>query len=112
MYMVRFQKFKCGKSEPWSDSSPDVWQEFTANEFFTSYYVPFFNPYQLEKKSLDTLINTISVNLAKYEISAVSGYYFQYPFLKKYFVGVPILTWRDKYHFSIVGSMFNARLES
>jgi hypothetical protein len=92
-------------------SSPVLLQDFIANGFYTSYYVPFFNPYQLEKNSLDSLINTISSNLNRYPVSAISGYYFQYPFLKKYFFGLPILTWTDKSHFSIVGSIFNARLE-
>ena len=92
-------------------SSPGLLQNFIANGFYTSYYVPFFNPYQLEKNSLDSLINIISSNLNSYRVSAISGYYFQYPFLKKYFPELPILTWIDKSHFSIVGSIFRAKLE-
>lgn len=79
--------------------------------FFTSYYTPFFNPYLLKEKDLKHITDSISNNLKQYPVSALSGYYFQYPFLKKYFPNYPILTWASKSDFSIVSFIFNHSLK-
>lgn len=84
---------------------------YCENGFFTSYYTPFFNPYQLKKNDLKKIIDSISSNLERYPVSALSGYYFQYPFLKKYFPGYPILTWAAKSNFSMVSFIFNYSLQ-
>ncbi|HEY5408948.1 MAG TPA: hypothetical protein VIJ92_17790 [Ginsengibacter sp.] len=83
---------------------------FCENGFFTSYYTPYFNPYQLKENDLKKIIDTISHNLALYPVSALSGYYFQYPFLKKYYPSYPILTWAEKDHLSLVSVIFNQHL--
>jgi len=83
---------------------------FCENDFFTCYYTPYFNPYELKGKALQDIIDTLSGNLQRYPVAALSGYYFQYPFLKKYFPDYPILTWAEKDHFSVVSLIFNERL--
>jgi hypothetical protein len=84
---------------------------FCENGFFTSYYTPYFNPYELKENDLKNIVDTISHNLKLYPVSALSGYYFQYPFLKKYYPGYPILTWAEKNNFSLVSAVFNWHLE-
>jgi hypothetical protein len=85
---------------------------FCKNGFFTSYYVPFFNPYQLNEDELVQLIRTIHDDLVQYPTSAISGYYFQYPVLKKFFPTFPILTWSDKSHTSLINYYFNRQLKN
>jgi hypothetical protein len=83
---------------------------FQEKGFFTSYYVPLFNPYLITEDSLVTILNAVSANLEKYPASAVSGYYFQYPVLKKFFPNYPILTW-STHSFSLVSYAFNMQLK-
>lgn len=91
-------------------SMPELLQPFCDSGFFTSYYVPFFNPYQIQEKELILAIDSISAQLKKYNVSALSGYYFQYPLLKKYFPKYPVLTWTDKSGISLVSNSFNRSL--
>lgn len=86
---------------------PQYLQSFCDSGFFTSYYVPFFNPYQLTENELLQTIDTIAFNLKKYPVAALSGYYFQYPFLKKFFPDYPVLTWSQKSNYSLVSNIFN-----
>ncbi len=84
---------------------------FCDKGFYTSYYTPFFNPYLLKENELEKIADSISNNLKLHPVSALSGYYFQYSFLKKYFPKYPILTWADKNNFSIVSYVFNNTLQ-
>lgn len=93
-------------------SSPQYLQSFCDSGFFTSYYIRFFNPYRIDEKELITQLDTISGVLKKYKVSALSGYYFQYPVLKKYFPNYPILTWTDNSTISLVSKSFNKILMS
>ncbi len=85
---------------------------FCDSGFFTSYYVPFFNPYQEDENNLVARIDSISAMLKQYPVSALSGYYFQTAFLKKFFPAFPILTWTDDSKISLVNNLFNQRLEA
>lgn len=86
-------------------------QAFCDSGFYTSFYSPFFNPYKEEEALLVKRIDSISALLKKYPVSAISGYYFQTPFLKKFFPAFPILTWTDDSKVSIVNNVFNRQLE-
>ena len=86
--------------------------DYCDSGFFTSYSVPYFNPYQIEEKDLISFLDTMASNLKKYPVSALSGYYFQYPVLKKYFPNFPVLTWTDKSYVSLVSRFFNNHLEN
>lgn len=91
-------------------SVPQCLPAFCDSGFFTSYYTPFFNPYQLTEAQITSVIDTISGNLKKYPASALSGYYFQYPLLKKFFPGYPVLIWAEKDRYSFVSNVFNYSL--
>jgi len=84
---------------------------FCDSNFYTSYYTPFFNPYNESEEKIVETIDNISSLLKKYPVSALSGYYFQTPFLMKFFPDFPILTWADDAHLSIVGNIFKYQLE-
>ena len=86
-------------------------QPFCDSGFFTSYYVPFFNPYNETEQQLIGRVDSIAANLKKYKVSALSGYYFQMPFLKKFFPVFPLLTWTDDSRTSLVNNVFNRRLQ-
>ena len=83
-------------------SFPQFLQSFCDSGFFTSYYAPFFNPYLQTESEIIQTIDTISFNLKNYPTSALSGYYFQYPLLKKFFPNYPLLTWADNSGVSLV----------
>lgn len=85
---------------------------FCDSGFYTSYYTPFFNPYNEPEALLVERIDSISKLLKRYPVSALSGYYFQAPFLLKYFPEFPILTWADKAGMSVVGNLFTYKMEA
>ena len=85
---------------------------FCDSGYFTSYYVPFFNPYELEENDQIGFIDSIHHELLKTPASAISGYYFQYPILKKFFPNYPILTWVDRGGASLVSYFFNRQLKN
>ncbi len=85
---------------------------FCKSGYFTCYYVPLFNPYELEESALITTIDAIAKNLKQYPASALSGYYFQYPILKKIFPTYPILTWLNRSEASLVSYFFNRQLKN
>ena len=88
-------------------SSPKSLQSFCDSNFFTSFYTPFFNPYSIKEAELIKHLDSITSALKQYKVSALSGYYFQYPVLKKYFPNYPILTWSDNSNISLVSNAFN-----
>ena len=104
------QQFNLNNKLIVESSAPQYLQSFCDSGFYTSYYTPFFNPYLLTEKETIQTIDTISYNLSKYPTAALSGYYFQYPFLKRYFPGYPVLTWANKSNFSLVSYIFNRML--
>lgn len=94
--------------------SPDAksLRQFCDSGFFTSYYIPFFNPYMISENELILQIDYIAGQMKLYPASAMSGYYFQYPVLKKYFPSYPILTWTSNSNISLVANMFNIHLKN
>lgn len=84
---------------------------FCDNAFFTSFYTPYFNPYTEKEAVLAGRIDSIASVLKKYPVSALSGYYFQIPFLKKFFPAFPLLTWTEHSDISLVNRYFNYQLE-
>ncbi|MEO5943415.1 MAG: hypothetical protein ABIP30_14415 [Ferruginibacter sp.] len=85
---------------------------FCDSGFFTSYYTPYFNPYKIKEDDLVKDLALITENLKKYPVSALSGYYFQYPVLKRFFPNFPVLTWTDKSNISLISRYFNSHLEN
>lgn len=93
-------------------SDPGALAVFSDSGFFTSYYVPRFNPYLLDADSLEKWKQRLSHAFSISHAHALSGYYFQYPFVKSCFPGFPVLTWAPRKSFSLVNWFFRRKLDS
>ncbi len=89
---------------------PDLLNKFNVNEFYTSYYVPVFNPYLLDDRSLKFYTDSIYKVIRNSSVNALSGYYFQYSFLAKNFPGYDILLWAPDDRFSLVNWLFKKKI--
>lgn len=87
-------------------SNAKALQNFCDAGYFTSYYVPFHNPYKEEEKQTISFIDSVAGMVKSFPPSGLSGYYFQYPLLKKFFPNYPLLIWADKSTLSAVGYLF------
>lgn len=85
---------------------------FSDSSFFTSYYIPFFNPYKINKGKMKAWADSIGSVISKTKINALSGYYFQSGFLTHYFSRYPVLTWVDTKPFSLVNFLFQKKLDA
>jgi hypothetical protein len=83
---------------------------FSDSGFYTSYYVPLFNPYLINDDEIRHWVDSLSNVLNRSTVNALSGYYFQYPFLHLYFPKYPVLTWAEKGKFSLVNWLFRRKL--
>lgn len=106
------EKYNLGKRLIVESSDIVSLKTFCDSGFFTSYYVPFFNPYSLKENQMIAILDTMSADLKRYPVTALSGYYFQVPFLKKYFPVFPLLTWTEDSKVSLVNIYFNHQLEN
>lgn len=88
----------------------DLLKTFSDNGFYTVYYPPAFNPYLLQEDSLRYWAGFISRQLQNRSIDAVSGYYYQYPFLKFCFPRHAILTWSNRAPFSLINRFFRWKI--
>ena len=91
---------------------PELLVPFCRAGFFTSYYVPFFNPYLMNKEARSAIADTIAKKIRKSPVSALSGYYFQYPFLKYSFPGIPLLTWVENPRWSFINYLFQKKIRN
>ncbi|MEO6540526.1 MAG: hypothetical protein ABIN74_06045 [Ferruginibacter sp.] len=83
---------------------------FSDSGFYTSYYTPLFNPYQMNDAALISRADSISAVLKNSKFNALSGYYFQYPFLKHCFPNYPVLIWAANDRFSLVNRLFKKKI--
>jgi heptose-I-phosphate ethanolaminephosphotransferase len=83
---------------------------FSDNGFFTSYYVPFFNPYKISRSELQKWVDSTSTAISNAKVDALSGYYFQSSFLNHYFPRYPFLTWVDHSSCSLVNFLFQKKI--
>ena len=90
----------------------DLLTAFSDSSFFTSYYVPFFNPYKINEQQIQFWADSIAYVISKYKINALSGYYFQCSFLNHYFPQYPVLTWVDNSSFSLVNFLFRRKINA
>jgi heptose-I-phosphate ethanolaminephosphotransferase len=88
------EKFKIKQNIILESTCPQLLTAFTDSGFYTSYYLPFFNPFNEEDEiSYSNLTSQICENLKRSRVNAISGYYFQYPFVEKYFPNTDFLLW-------------------
>ena len=85
---------------------------FSDSSFFTSFYIPFFNPYTINKVEINLWADNITSEISKSRINALSGYYFQTGFLHHYFSQYPVLTWVDKSDFSLANYFFQRKMNA
>ena len=64
----------------------------------------------MDETALVKEIDTMALLLKSNKVSALSGYYFQIPMLKKFFPTASLLTWAEKSSFSLVAPVFNHQL--
>jgi hypothetical protein len=88
----------------------DLLTVFSDSGFYTSYYTPMFNPYKIDDEALLARADSISAVLKNSRVNALSGYYFQYPFLHHYFPNYPVLIWAEKNRFSLVNWLFRKKI--
>lgn len=89
---------------------PHLLSAFSDSGFFTSCYIPFFNPYKLNDQQTQSWVDSITSLLVNSKINALSGYYFQSGFLEHYFSKYPVLTWIDNSSFSLVNMLFQKKI--
>ncbi len=85
---------------------------FSDSGFFTSCYVPMFNPYLISISEERKLADSLGTVLRHSNVNAVSGYYFQHSFLHHYFPNYPILTWAVRDRFSLINWLFRKKILS
>jgi hypothetical protein len=90
----------------------DLLTAFSDSSFFTSYYIPFFNPYKINKNKLNVRADSVASVISKAKINALSGYYFQCSFLKHYFPDYHVLTWADNDIYSLVNFLFQKKVDA
>jgi hypothetical protein len=90
----------------------DLLSAFSGSGFFTSYYVPFFNPYKINEAEKKRWVDSISAVISRAKVNALSGYYFQCSFLNHYFPQYPVLTWTDNSSFSLVNFLFRRKINA
>ncbi len=93
-------------------SYPDLLQLFTKDQFYTSYYVPYFNPYISNDAENKKCCDSISVTISKYPVNALSGYYFQMPFLHQHFPLFPILSWAPNDKWSLINWLYKKKVNA
>lgn len=105
-------KYKLAGQIVIESSAANFLKAFCDSGYFTSYAVPAFNPYKSSEAAIIHFADSVRNTLTKYPASAVSGNYFQYPILKKFFPNYPILTKTDNVSISIVSYVFKKQLEN
>jgi len=93
-------------------SQAELLTAFSDSGFYTSYYTPLFNPYIIPAKDEADIADSLSAILHRSKVNALSGYYFQYPYLKRHFPHYPVLTWSVQSRFSLVSWLFRKKLEA
>ena len=88
----------------------DLLTVFSDSGFYTSYYTPVFNPYQINKDALKLWADSISFGIKNSRVNALSGYYFQSSFFNHYFPRYPVLIWGVKEPFSLVNRLFRMKI--
>ncbi len=91
-------------------SEAELLKPFSDSGFYTSYYTPFFNPYLAGDDLLKHWVDSLTQVVNRSSVNALSGYYFQYPFLHRYFPKYPLLIWSPNDRFSLVNWWFKHKV--
>jgi len=88
----------------------DLLSVYSDSGFYTSYYTPVFNPYLMGNQDLKYLADSLAEIIHHSKVDALSGYYFQYSFLHKYFPKFPVLTWAANDRYSLLNWLFKKKI--
>lgn len=66
-------------------SNAECLKAFKKKKFCTSYYIPFAYPDSDDQEKMQTITDEIRENIKKYDLKTISGYFFQYQFMKDSF---------------------------
>ncbi len=112
--LSKLEEIRSAFNKPILVESPDAasLKPFCENGYATIVYAPFFNPYTEEESAIKHFAETMINDMAANPASAVSGYYFQYPFLKHSFPNYPVLTWSEKHTASAISYLLNRQLQN
>ena len=91
-------------------SKATLLKRFSDSGFFTAYYTPMFNPYLISDDAIGHWVDSLSAVINNSAVNALSGYYFQYPFLHRYFPNYPILIWSPNDKFSLVNWWYKRKI--
>ncbi len=83
---------------------------FSDSGFYTSYYTPMFNPYQINNDEIKLWADSITTVIKNAKVNALSGYYFQSSFLQHYFQNYPVLIWSATDRFSLVNQLLKRKI--
>lgn len=87
-------KYKINKNniivENWNAKDLSVFQE---NDYQTSYYIPNFNPQKASKYDIQKHTYKIRKAISSYNITTISGYHYQYQFMRDSFPDQNLLIW-------------------
>ena len=78
-------------------SNAECLHAFTKKKFRTSYYIPFSFPEMDSHEKMQKVTDEIRDNILKYRLRTISGYFFQYQFMKDSFPEMRKLIWYEHY---------------
>lgn len=77
-------------------SNAECLQMFEDLRFRTSYYIPYFNPKELNREELQEFTNIINKIVNESKINTISGFYSQYQYMTDSFPELRKLTWYER----------------
>lgn len=96
--MARLHKrFKLHNRIIVESSNAECLKAFAKKRFYTSYYIPFAYPDSDGHEKIQTVTDEIRENIKKYRLKTISGYFFQYQFMRDSFPEVRKLIWYEHY---------------
>ena len=77
--------------------SYDCLKDVEKQSFDISYYIPPFNPEEVDSLVLSEMNDSIAKVTSQYQLPTISGYYYQYEFMKANFPSLHKLLWYHPY---------------
>ena len=91
------KKYKLNNRVIVESSNAECLQAFTDKDFRTSYYIPYSKPDSDSHEKMQKVTDEIRKNIKKYNLKTISGYFFQYQFMKDSFPEMRKLIWYHRY---------------
>lgn len=105
------RKFGLRKTIIVESAHPECLQAFKDRGFRISYYIPFEVPEWLNHEQLQKLTDSIGDYVKMYDLKTISGYWFQYQFMKDSFPEMRKLIWYELYDTAVRNHYINLAIE-